>query len=75
MKTYYFRNDEAMCSIISAENGKFRAQVRVAGHKLQPAQFDNYVYESKELFDSKIDAMHHAIEHLEKNFPSSNNGV
>lgn len=71
MPIYKFQEGDAVCSVVSAADGKYRAQVRVSGLKLQPPQSQEYRYDSEALFDEKVDAMHHAIDHLNENFPSN----
>lgn len=58
------------CSALSESAGKFRARVRVAGHRLQPFQVKDYVYESSEFFDDENLALQDAKTHANENFPA-----
>jgi hypothetical protein len=57
------------CSVISDFAGRFRAHVRVAGHRLQLLQIEDYVHVSIEVFDDESCALRHAMNHANKNFP------
>jgi hypothetical protein len=57
------------CSAIPEKDGEFRARVRVAGHRLQPFQAHDYVYDSVELFAEESLALHHAMDHANERFP------
>jgi len=49
--------------------GKYRAEVRVSGFKLQPPSKADYIFQSEELFEDKSAALHCAKDHANENFP------
>lgn len=57
------------CSTVAGQSGKFRAHVRVAGIRLHPAQSDDYIYVSADLFDDATLALQHAKDHANEKFP------
>ena len=57
------------CSALTEWTGKFRARVRVAGHRLQTFQVKDYVYESTEVFADENLALRHAMDHANEHFP------
>ena len=57
------------CFAIPEKNGTFRAQVRVAGHRIQPRQTQTYSHDSSESFPEKNLALHYAMDHANVKFP------
>ncbi|MXS84168.1 hypothetical protein [Nitrosomonas oligotropha] len=63
------KDDGAQCSAVLMPGGKYRAEVRVAGHKFLPPLKSDYIYQSEELFEGKSAAIHFAQAHFKQNFP------
>jgi hypothetical protein len=60
---------DIVCSAVPMPGGKYRAEVRIAGFKLQPPRKADYIFQSQELFEDESAALHCAMDHANKNFP------
>lgn len=67
MTRYQF--GDIVCSAVLMPGGKYRAEVRVAGLKMQPPLKADYIFQSAELFEDKSAALHCAMSHANEKFP------
>ncbi|MDD4929304.1 MAG: hypothetical protein PHP85_08515 [Gallionella sp.] len=68
MKSYQI--GDIVCTAVPMPDGKWRAEVRVNGLKLQPPSKADYIFQSEALFQDKSAALHCAIDHANEKFPA-----